>query len=233
LFKHSGFNRLLVGADAVIDINKFLNETARNKYFRNISNRFERGNVTATRYMPPHAPELIDELRYVSNDWLKIPNHKQWQFITGYFSSRYFEHTPLFVVRDESGKALAFANELPSFKPGEATVDLMRHKRSAPKNVMDFLFIRLMTQLREDGVARFNLGLSPMARQSFAGESEKLLDYMYLASQRFVSTKGLHQYKAKFDPAWEPRYVYYIGSVSSLPLIGLSLSRLSTYKRRK
>jgi phosphatidylglycerol lysyltransferase len=233
LFEHAGFSSILIGADAVIDTEKFINETARNKYFRNIINRFDKSSMKAERYLPPHNPELIDELRYVSNDWLKIPGHRQWQFITGYFSSRYFERTPLFVVRDEAGRAVAFANELPSFKAREATVDLMRHKRSAPKNVMDFLFIKLIMQLREEGFERFNLGLSPLAHQTFTGSSERLLRYIYLATQRFISTKGLHQYKAKFDPAWEPRYVYYTGSTSSLPLIGLAVSKLSLYKHHK
>lgn len=233
IYDQIGFNSLLIGADAVIEIEKFVNETSRNKYFRNINNRFTKSGATVQRYVPPHTSELIEELRYVSNDWLKIPGHKQWQFITGYFSSKYFENTPLFVVRSAEGKAIAFANELPSFKAGEATVDLMRHRRSAPKNVMDFLFIKLINQLHEEGIARFNLGISPLARQTFGGNSEKLLDYIYLATQRFVSTKGLHQYKSKFDPAWEPRYVYYLGSTSSLPVIGLAVSKLSIYHHKK
>lgn len=233
LYEQSGFNNILIGADAIVDIEKFVNETSRNKYFRNINNRFTKSGVTVQRYTPPHNVELIEELRYVSNDWLKIPGHKQWQFITGYFSSKYFEDTPLFVVRNEEGRAVAFANELPSFKAGEATVDLMRHKRNAPKNVMDYLFIKLIYQLHDEGVQRFNLGISPLARQTFSGSSERLLDYIYLASQRFVSTKGLHQYKSKFEPEWEPRYVYYLGSTSSLPIIGLAVSKLSIYHHKK
>src|SRR5262249_51167837 len=46
LFERSGFTSLVIGADAVIDIGKFLNETARNKYFRNIINRFEKSGAT-------------------------------------------------------------------------------------------------------------------------------------------------------------------------------------------
>lgn len=230
-FTSLGFHSILIGADAIVDINSFLTETSRNKYFRNIINRYQKGNFTTTRYLPPHAPELIAELQAVSDDWLEIPNHKQWTFITGYFSPQYFAHTPLFVVRDEQGQALAFANELPSFKQGEATIDLMRHRRDAPKNIMDYLFIELMRRMQEDGAERFNLGLSPLARQEFTDSfNEKLLDYIYLISQRFVSSKGLHQYKSKFDPTWEPRYVYYLGSSPSLPQIGIALSKLSLHK---
>lgn len=231
-FEHLGFQTLAIGADAVIDVDKFLGETVNNKYFRNIVNRYAKGNFSCTRHLPPHSPELIKSLSDVSDDWLKIPGHKQWRFLTGYFSAPYFAHTPLFVVRDETGKALAFVNELPSFKAGEATIDLMRHRRDAPKNIMDYLFIELMRRLHEQQIQNFNLGISPMARQSFAGSfSERLLDYIYLASQRFVSVKGLHQYKAKFKPEWEPRYVYYIGSAPSLPHIGLALAKLTLYEK--
>lgn len=228
LFAQLGFKDLLIGADAVVSIEKFLSETVRNKYFRNIVNRFKKGSFSCARYLPPHSPKLINELRAVSNDWLKVPGRKEWRFLTGRFSSRYFHETPLFVVRDEHGKALAFVNELPSFKAGEATIDLMRHRRDIPKNTMDYLFVELMRRLHEQHVARFNLGLSPIASQNFSDKSTKrLLDYIYLATQRFVSTKGLHQYKAKFGPDWEPRYVYYVGNTSSLPQIGLALSKLS------
>lgn len=232
LFDEFGFSRIAIGSDAVIDIDKFLEETVKNKYFRNIVNRFTKGNFTTERYLPPHDPKLITELKYVSNDWLKVPGRKEWHFITGRFSPQYFQETPLFVLRDEHGKALAFVNELPRYKPGEATIDLMRHRRDIPKNAMDFLFVELMRRLQEEGgVKYFNLGLSPMARDNITDAgSQRLMDYIYRASQAFISTKGLHQYKTKFEPTWEPRYVYFTGTTASLPKIGLALSRLSIQK---
>lgn len=229
LFDEFGFSRLTIGADAVINLDTFLNETVRNKYFRNIVNRFTKANYSTERYLPPHDSKLITELRYVSNDWLKVPGRKEWYFITGRFSPQYFQETPLFVLRDEKGKALAFANELPRYKAGEATIDLMRHRREIPKNAMDFLFIELMRRLQEEGdIERFNLGLSPMAHENFSdGSSKRLMDFIYHASQAFISAKGLHQYKSKFEPVWEPRYVYYTGTTASLPKIALALQKLS------
>lgn len=232
LFDEFGFSRIAIGSDAVIDIDKFLEETVRNKYFRNIVNRFTKGDFTTERYLPPHDPKLITELKFVSNDWLKVPGRKEWHFITGRFSPQYFQETPLFVLRDERGKALAFVNELPRYKAGQATIDLMRHRRDIPKNAMDFLFVELMRRLQEEGVKHFNLGLSPMARDNISDAgSQRLMDYIYRASQAFISTKGLHQYKTKFEPTWEPRYVYYTGTTASLPKIALALSRLSIQRR--
>lgn len=232
VFDKFGFARITIGADAVIDIDRFVTETIRNKYFRNIVNRFSKAQFTCERSLPPHDPGLIAELRTVSNDWLKVPGRKEWRFITGRFSAQYFQETPLFVLRDERHKALAFVNELPQFKAGEATIDLMRHRRDVPKNAMDYLFIELIRQLHENGNAKtFNLGLSPLARQSTTDSSSKrLLDFIYRAPQSFISTKGLHQYKSKFEPEWEPRYVYFTGNTTSLPQIGLALSKLSIQK---
>ena len=229
VYEEFGFSRTTIGADAVINIDTFLEETVKNKYFRNIVNRFTKANFTTEQYLPPHGPKLITELKYVSNDWLKVPGRKEWHFITGRFSPQYFQETPLFVLRDDKGKALAFVNELPRYKAGEATIDLMRHRRDIPKNAMDFLFIELMCRLQEEeGIKRFNLGLSPLARENFSDSaSKRLMDFIYRASQAFISTKGLHQYKAKFDPVWEPRYVYYTGTTASLPKVGLALQRLS------
>jgi phosphatidylglycerol lysyltransferase len=43
---------------------------------------------------------------------------------------------------------------------------------------------------------------------------------------RFFSYKGLRDYKDKFGPAWEPRYLVYRSEVS-LPAIALALVRLT------
>lgn len=228
--KNENFHDLLIGADAVIDIEYFLSTTCRNKYFRNIVNRFEKLGFTADRYLPPHSPELLKEIHSVSNSWMNRPGRKQWRFFTGHFSRRYFQQTPLFVVRDNKGRALAFANELPCYKHGEATVDLMRHRQKVPTNLMDFLFIELMRTLHKENFIKFNLGLSPLASKGFASSpGDKLLSALYNSNQKIIAFKGLHRYKTKYEPEWEPRYLYYQGSVARLPQIGLAVVKLIRY----
>jgi phosphatidylglycerol lysyltransferase len=229
-FKNEDFNDLLIGADAVINLDQFLNTTCRNKYFRNIVNRFEKLGFTATGYMPPHSPELLKEIHSISKSWMSRAGRKQWRFFTGHFSRAYFQQTPLFVVRDTKGYVLAFTNELPCYKKGEATVDLMRHRQKVPTNLMDFLFIELMRTLQKEGFSKFNLGLSPLAAKSFAvTPSDKLLAAIYNSNQKIIAFKGLHRYKTKYDPSWEPRYLYYQGSAARLPQIGLAVVKLIRY----
>jgi phosphatidylglycerol lysyltransferase len=52
---------------------------------------------------------------------------------------------------DRESRIVAFANRIPSFARNEATIDLMRHRLEVEYGSMDFLFIRIMDMLCEDG----------------------------------------------------------------------------------
>ncbi len=222
-----GLRSILIGADAVIDLDRFTQTTIHNKYFRNLVNRFEKNQFKFEVYSPPHSPKLLNELRLISNSWLKLPHRKEWSFLTGRFDVDYLQQVVLYVVRDSQGKAQAFANDLPSFKPGIVTIDLMRHRADAPANSMDFLFIRLLQTKAQEGYKGFNLGLSPLGGKLFAtGLSARLLIYGYQFSNSFIGFRGLHQFKSKYKPKWEPRYVWFQDGRHHLLPIGLAVLSL-------
>lgn len=226
-YKSIGLRNILIGADAVIDLGHFTGSTVHNKYFRNIVNRFEKQSCTVSKYVPPHDNRLISELKQVSDSWAKLPHRKEWSFLTGRFDAEYLQLVTLHVLRDKNGKAQAFANELPSFKPGVATIDLMRHRKDAPTNSIDYLFIRLLQVKNQEGYTSFNLGISPLDGKPFtANLSARLLIYTYRISNRFIGFKGLHQFKSKYEPIWEPRYVWYQGSPLRLLQLGVAVSKL-------
>jgi phosphatidylglycerol lysyltransferase len=230
IYPTNGLHSLLIGADAVVELDQFINTTIHNKYFRNIVNRFEKQGFSVTRHQPPHQNELIGELRLVSDSWLKLPHRKEWSFLTGRFDNAYLQQVKLYVLRDKQGRIQAFTNESPSFKPGIATIDLMRHRHNSPSNSIDFLFIRLMKMLHNDGYTGFNLGMSPLDGKPFSANlSAKLLMQLYGISDNFIGFKGLHQFKAKYEPQWEPRYVWYQGSPLRLAQIGLAILSLMNH----
>jgi len=227
IYKKIALHRILIGADAVIDLKNFVTTTVHNKYFRNIVNRFSKKEFVVLKYLPPHKEELIKELKKISDNWLKLPHHKEWNFLTGRFDNDYLQQVPVFVIRDGHGKAWAFANQLPSYKLGVSTVDLMRRFKNAPPNITDYLFIEMMKQLKNDGYSAFNLGMSPIDGRPFAKTvADKILIFIYGTSNRFIGFRGLHQFKAKYKPAWDDRYVWYEGSPIYLFKYGLAISRL-------
>jgi phosphatidylglycerol lysyltransferase len=131
-------------------------------------------------------------------------------------------------VQGPDGAIVAFANLIHDGVPGEATIDLMR-RRPEPAGVMDYLFGALLVQLKADGYHGFSLGLSPLAAVGTAPDSrlmEQALHQLYEHLNRVFSYKGLHAYKDKFHPSWEPSYLVYRGE-ASLPMIALALIRLT------
>lgn len=227
IFSNAGLRRVIIGCDCVIVTKDFVDKTVHNKYFRNIVNRFNKRGFVARRHLPPHNKELITELKSVSDDWLKMPHHEEWQFLTGRFDTDYLKDCPLFVLRDKTNRAQAFVTELPSFKKDVGSIDLIRHRRDALPNSIDFLLIELIRQLKRDNVKYFNLGLSPLAGQLFAKNwVEKVIVWFYKTFQSFMRFKGLQQFKAKFQPEWEPRYIYIDKNLWNLPRMGLAIIQL-------
>ncbi|HEY1645620.1 MAG TPA: phosphatidylglycerol lysyltransferase domain-containing protein, partial [Candidatus Saccharimonadales bacterium] len=108
-YKQAGLKRLIIGSDALINIDDFLTTTVKNKYFRNIVNRFDRQDYSVETAIPPHSDKLLSELKAVSTDWLQLPYHKEWKFLTGRFDHDYLKDLTIYVLRDGKGKALAFA----------------------------------------------------------------------------------------------------------------------------
>jgi phosphatidylglycerol lysyltransferase len=117
------------------------------------------------------------------------------------------------VVEEASGahRIIAFANLLEGPHHMELSVDLMRHRSDGPA-VMDFLFVALFLWGKEQGYARFNLGMAPLAsvgEQRGAHARERLARLLFQRGEHWYNFQGLRAYKDKFDPEWVPRYMAY------------------------
>jgi phosphatidylglycerol lysyltransferase len=75
---------------------------------------------------------------------------------------------------------------------------------------MDYLFTELIGLARERGYRRFNLGLAPLSGVPggrLAPFWAHLARAVYQIGGAVYNFAGLKFYKAKFDPAWESRYI--------------------------
>ncbi len=229
VYAREGFKKLKIGDDAIVDLAAFSLDGKRMKHLRHEVNQLETGGHAARAAEPPHPDELMERIRRVSDDWLRIPGRRERGFTQGTFLAAEIRKTPLFFVERSDGRIEAFANLVPSYYPGETTIDLMRHRADAPDGVMDFLFIKLFARQKEAGFTRFSLGMAPMS--GFREEEESSLEeraiHDFLRRQDFLfSYSGLYQYKKKFAASWEPRYAVY-RNILDLPAMALALNRLA------
>jgi phosphatidylglycerol lysyltransferase len=229
IYRSLGFRKLKIGDDAIVVLSEFSLEGRKFKKLRHNINQLEKEGFRLLHYAPPIGPDILAQVKDVSDGWLQIPGRRERTFTLGCFDPEYVRHTPVYAVVDGQGKMLAFANEIPSFRKGEATIDLMRHRTDAPNNAMDYLFTKLFLAKKEEGFAFFSLGMAPLAgfeeREEASLEEHAVHNFIQRLNFLF-SYQGLKLYKAKFATRWEPRYLVY-RNVLSLPMVARAIAEVS------
>jgi phosphatidylglycerol lysyltransferase len=160
--------------------------------------------------IPPEDTHIfLPVMKQVSDEWLATKRTKEKGFSLGRFSERYLESFPAALVR-VGDAVVAFANVWVGADKSEISVDLMRYTSVAPPGVMEFLLIELMLWGKANGFERFNLGMAPLSgieNRSLAPLWNRVGALLFSRGEPFYNFQGLRQYKEKFDPLWEPRYL--------------------------
>jgi len=209
LYIDLGLTLLKLGEAAVVPLEGFTLEGGRRKGLRRTITEVSRHGTTFCVVPPEGVGELLPELKRVSDSWLEEKHTREKGFSLGRFDERYIERFPIGIVRVE-GKAVAFANLLSSGDSTEISLDLMRYSPGAPAGVMEYLFIQLLLWGKEQGYKQFNLGMAPLSglqNRTLAPLWSRAGALLYRHGEHFYNFRGLRQYKEKFDPSWEPRYL--------------------------
>ena len=228
LYQAAGFEVVRTGHEAIVQLSAFTLDGKVGKPFRTPINKLTRLGHHASIISPPLSQQLVDELREVSDEWLVSMHGKEKHFSLGWFDDDYVRSSAVVVVRDETDRITAFANIIPEYARSEVSIDLMRRRHAVENGTMEFLFATLLLWSREQGYDTFNLGLSSLSGVGEAPDdptAEKMMHYVYDHASQFYNFQGLHSFKEKFSPSWEPRYVVFPG-YSNLPGVWLTLARL-------
>ncbi|XGV98671.1 MAG: phosphatidylglycerol lysyltransferase domain-containing protein [Leptolyngbya sp. BL-A-14] len=233
LYKDLGFRSVQIGEEAVIDLKTFNLKGKANQNLRTAVNRLTKTGHSLKVFEPPISDDLIQRLKPVSDEWLQIKNGAEKRFSIGWFDPAYLAECYIAVVYDAHGGIIAFSNLLTGYNRQEVTVDLMRHRKDVEKGTMEFLFATVIQHFQQLGYDGFNFSLSPLAGVGETPEAkrvEKGLHYFFEHLNQFYNFKGLHQFKEKFQPRWEPRYLIY-PSLTTLPDIAVGLVRADSGDR--
>jgi len=212
IYEKLGFKKLKIGDDAIVDLSTFTLEGKKGKELRHAVNKLEKEGFHTAHFDPPLSPEVLKQAKEISDDWLKIEGRRERRFTLGLFEPEYVRSTPILAVVDQQGTMQAFVNIIPSYRKGEATIDLMRHRSDSPYGVMDYLLIKLFFHCKEKGFQIFSLGMAPMSgfqEHENPSVEERAIHYFFQHMNFLFSFKGLRFYKAKFASWWEPKYVIY------------------------
>jgi len=233
LYRLLGFKVLKIGVEGIIDLKAFTLQGKAGKNLRTPMNRMTKMGYDVKFYPPPIADDLLRQLKHVSDEWLQMMQGSEKHFSLGWFDEAYLRECEIAVVHSPQSEIVAFANLVSEYQLNEITNDMMRYRRAIENGMMDFLFISMFQHYKERGYDSFNIGLSVLAGVGDTEESrrlEKVLRYLQEHLNRFYNFQGLHAYKEKFHPSWEPRYLVY-PSLAALPDVVVALIRADSGDR--
>jgi phosphatidylglycerol lysyltransferase len=227
-YRTAGFDTICIGYEAIVALEGFTLDGSENKNARNSVNKLTRLGYRTEVHLPPLEDKLIRELRTISDAWLTMRHGGEMHFADGWFDDAYIRSGPVIVVHAPNGKPTAFANLVNEYQKNEITIDLMRHYPEVEHGTMEFLFAAMLAWAKEQGYETFSLGLSAIVGVGEKPEDPRVEQALHTIAgyvSRFYNFRGLHSFKEKFHPRWEPRYLVYPGP-GSLPLVMTTLLRV-------
>ncbi len=227
LYIDLGLTLLKLGEEARVPLADFSLDGPRRRALRQTQRQMERNGVTFEVIPRGSVQPLLPRLRAISDDWLHEKRTREKGFSLGRFDDTYISRFPIGVARRE-GKIVAFANLWTSDTRAELSVDLMRYSTDAPASTMLYLFTELMLWGKAEGYSFFRLGMAPFSgleRRALAPLWSRVGGFMYQHGEHFYNFQGLREYKEKFDPVWEPRYLASPGGLA-LPRILANIAAL-------
>jgi phosphatidylglycerol lysyltransferase len=227
LYLEVGMSLLKIGEEARVRLEQFNLDGKSKKVLRNTVNKLAREGVRMEIVPQAQVPALLPQLKPISDAWLREKRVREKGFSLGAFDERYLARTPMAVVW-HNDKMVAFANMLLTDSMEEASVDLMRFLPDAPPGLMDYLFVELMQWSKAQGYRWFNLGMAPLSGLQSRRQAplwNRFGALIFGRGERFYNFQGLHRYKDKFDPEWEPRYLAAPGGIA-LPVVLTNVASL-------
>ncbi|MFN8547369.1 MAG: bifunctional lysylphosphatidylglycerol flippase/synthetase MprF [Candidatus Eisenbacteria bacterium] len=222
LYLDLGLALLKAGEEARVPLRDFGLDGGARASLRHSHHRAVRDGLSFRVVPREEVPTLLPTLRRISDLWLEQKDTREKRFSLGFFEPRYLADCPIALV-ESGGEAVGFANLWLSGQGEELSIDLMRFVPEAGRGVMDFLFVELMLWGRAQGFAWFNLGLAPLSGlepHAYAPAWNRVGALVFRHGEHFYNFEGLRNYKAKFDPRWEPRYFALPGGLRLPQVLG-------------
>jgi phosphatidylglycerol lysyltransferase len=209
LYLDLGLTLLKLGEQGRIPLEDFFLTGSARKGLRYTSHKLEREGCIFEVVPTEKVPSLLPELKRISDAWLGRKVVREKGFSLGFFDADYLKRFPMGIVRKDN-KIVAFANIWSGAEKEEVSTDLMRYLPESPPSVMEYLFIHLMLWGKNEGYRWFNLGMAPFSgieSRALAPLWNRIGAFVFRHGEHFYNLRGLRQFKEKFDPVWDSRYL--------------------------
>ncbi len=215
-YHRAGLRWFKIGEEAVLDLPSWSLEGGKVAKVRQFINKVKREapDLLAREYARSSAPDpgVDDQLKEISSEWLARKKGGEMGFNLGVFQIEDLADKRTLVAQRANGRVEAFVTWLP-YRAGRAVVlDAMRYREEAQPGIMDLLIAQSAMLFKQEGLQAASLAMAPMANADDDAPVSRYDKGVRLIFEHFSSVYGyrtLFQYKKKFNPIWEPRYLVF------------------------
>jgi phosphatidylglycerol lysyltransferase len=213
---------LFLGQEGVVDLDSFTLEGGEKKSIRNALNKIKEQGYTTHINTPPLRDGLIQKLKAVSDEWLRVTEREEIIFSQGMFVEKEIKEQTVISIENKEEKIIAFLNVIPDFVKNEGTYDLLRKTSDAPNGIMDHILVELFKHFKSTGIRYINLGFAPMSGLDDPHNfTEKSMKFAYEKIRSFSHYRGQRDYKDKFNPQWNDKFLIYSNDYDLLQVPGV------------
>lgn len=225
IYHSLGLRSLKMAEEAILDLMDFSLSGNKRANLQAMVNKTAKSGMVVRQYnrgLQPD-PSVDQQLEEISQEWLNEKRIGELGFSLGRFSLERLDRIPVFIA--VVGERIeAFCSWLP-YRFGQAAVlDLMRKRKEVIAGTMDFLIYHSIANLKQMGYVEASLANAPLA--NVAGPRRPLergVALLFEKMNSFYGYKNLFQFKKKFAPHWEGRYLVYPKG-ADLPRVAYALA---------
>ncbi len=239
-YRTRGWSAVHVGLDPVLRPARFTLEGSALGTVRRAVNKLAREGLEVRHWVPganafdPGADpdHVLDALREISAEWLHDRAGGEKGFCMGRFEPTALGESWLSIAWNPQARRIeAFCTWTPIPARHGWALDLMRRRRGSPSGVMELLVVRAVEHARERGDELLSLSLSALVKVDANGKpkdpaqaEDPARAFLIERLSRFYDFRGLFDWKRKFAPEFEDRWLVHPGA-SALPRIAYALVR--------
>lgn len=225
LYRQAHFHLLKIGEDAVLNPQTFTLKDNAMSNIRSSAKRAEKEGLCVLFYRGQVTnPDQLVQMEGISSDWLISKGGNEMGFSMGRFDPHGDPQQLYALAVDPNNRVHAFVSFVPIYGRMGWGLDLMRRAENCAPGTMELLLARSIEYMKTTGSEMVSLGLAPLSNAN--GEDETFLGTsLDFLTERFGNpskNQSLFNFKKKFQPTWESRYLVYSDTLS-LPKIGWAL----------
>ena len=220
-----GLRGFKMAEEAVIDLASFSLAGGKRATLRAMVNKAAKQGLAVVPYdrAAGREPEVDAQLEEISREWLGEKRLAEMGFTVGRFSLQALDSVRVFLCK-EGERVVAFCTWRPYRGDRAVVLDLMRKRPGTMSGVMDLLLARSLESLRDLGLEEASLANAPLANVAAPqGLLERGAALLFHKLNGFYGYKSLFQFKKKFAPRWEGRYLVYPARVD-LPRVAYAMA---------